>query len=473
MTLKEELEDVERIRNPHARGKRFEIFLAHLLAEDGLTVNENPGTATPHQTDLSATRDHLYFLVEAKWHHRPAHLAHISAVRERLRTTTADVFACVFSMSGFSNQAIQEVGRDRSREIILFDEQEIRGIAAGDLVFSELLKLKREAFRTYAGAWFEVWIPEDRSKTHLRSKPDVIRVKGNSQPWMLGQTGNNDVLFSNEYLDVFDRVNTSVISLDLRLHIETVDDLQRILHQAKRYLGLEFDGSYAIHQRNAGWFGFGVANFLQAIKSQSSRYADLGWDSYHHSEEIGYVDRTQGGALVCISTRQDTRGEGYLHSSRMELILPGLPVNISGIQKFCEFVRQPDASFEIIRKSPVKVLGFERGIKLEPVAMIVSTSGDLEFASGLVVKNPFLNQPIPKPSKEVRDDLFYQLANQELLFCALRQWHTPNDLMDYYELQFAEACWIEHIPAFYIACDWKLTSKSEEIIAKWRDEHRD
>jgi hypothetical protein len=180
-----------------------------------------------------------------------------------------------------------------------------------------------------------------------------------------------------------------------------------------------------------------------------------------------------GGGLVCISSRQDTRGEGYLHSSRMEMILPGLPVNISGIQKFCEFVRQPDASLEIIRENPVKVLGFERGIKLEPVAMIISNSGDQEFASGLVVKNPFLNQPIPKPPQEIRDDLFYQLSSQELLFCALRQWHTPNDLMDYYELHFAQACWIEHIPAFYIACDWRLTSKSEEIIAKWRDEHRE
>jgi hypothetical protein len=95
MTLKEELQDLERIQNPRVRGKRFETFLAHLLREDGFTVDENPQTAPPHQTDLSAGREHLYFLVEAKWHRRTAHLSHISGVRERLRTTTSDVFACV------------------------------------------------------------------------------------------------------------------------------------------------------------------------------------------------------------------------------------------------------------------------------------------------------------------------------------------------------------------------------------------
>src|SRR5260221_12963421 len=456
MTLKQELEDVERIADPSTRGKRFESFLAHLLAEDGFKVNEDPKTAIPHQTDLSAARDQLYFLVEAKWLGKAAHLSHISAVRERLRTTSPDIFACVFSMSGFSEGAIEELAGDRSGEIFWFKEEEIRGMAAGDLSFSELLNIKREVFRTHASAWFQVWIPADHS-THLRSKEDVIRYGEALFPWMLSQTGDADVLFSNEGLDITGKYGEAVFSLDLMLNMESADDFQRILDQARKHLGLKYDGSFAIHQRNAGWFGFGAGNFLKAIESQASRYSALGWKTYHHSEELAYVDRIETGGLICFSSRQDTRG-GSLHSSRAEIFLPGIPVEMSGIRRFCDFVRQSEASFEIVSQNPTKTLRFHPWVKAEPIAAIISTSRDQEFVSGVVVKNPFLNQPLSfakDPEKGPKyDDLFWLLSKYELLFCALRNWHNPNALMNNYRIFLAEGCWIEHVPAFYILCDW-------------------
>ena len=466
MALKEELEDVENSRSPHLRGRRFEVFLEHLLREDGLTVYHNPKTAKPYQTDLSATQEHLYFLIEAKWHNKPINLSHIGLVRERLQRTTPDVFACIFSMSNFSSGAIEEVSRDRSQEIILFNNQEIRGIAAGKFSFLELLKEKRKAFRTHAIPVFIDWTPEEQSEIHFRSKADVIRWQGSTIPWLLCKTGDTDVLFCNEYLDFSGRYDALTVSLDLRLHLNTIDDLQRTLNRAEKYLGLENSGAFAIHQRDAGWFGFGPDQFLKAVKDQKTRYADLGWKNYHHSEELSYLDRISTGGLVCISSRQATHKEGYLHSSRIEILLPGLPVNMANIQKFCDFIHQPDVSFDVIRECPVKTLRFPRGIKLEPVATIVSTLRDQKFASGLIVKNPFFKQVFPKPSDTSRDDLFHLLSSYEFLFCALKQWHNPEDLMDYYELHFAEACWVEHVPSFYIACDWRMTQKSEEIISK-------
>lgn len=215
-----------------------------------------------------------------------------------------------------------------------------------------------------------------------------------------------------------------------------------------------YDGSFAIHQRNAGWFGFGADNFLRSIESQTVRYSELGWKNYHHSEELAYVDRIQTGGLICFSSRQDTRG-GRLHSSRAEILIPGMPVEMSGIRKFCDVVRQSDASFEIVSKNPTKTLRLQSRIQVEPVAAIISTSGDQEFTSGLVVKNPFLNQPLPTADKSVRDDLFWLLSKYELLFCALRKWHHPNEVINNYEIHSAEGCWIEHVPAFYILCDWR------------------
>jgi hypothetical protein len=270
---------------------------------------------------------------------------------------------------------------------------------------------------------------------------------------MLSQTGNTDVLFSNEGLDITGRYGGAVFSLDLRLSIESTDDFQRILDQARKHLGLMYDGSFAIHQRNAGWFGFGAENFLRAIESQPSRYSELGWKNYHHSEELAYVDRIGTGGLICFSSRQDTRGGG-LHSSRAEMFMQGIPVEMSGIRKFCDFVRQSEASFEIVPKNPVKTLKLQSRIPVEPVATIISTSRDQEFTSGLVVKNPFLNQSLPTNKDSARDDLFWLLSKYELLFCALRKWHHPDEVINCYEIHSAEGCWIEHVPAFYILCDW-------------------
>jgi hypothetical protein len=47
-------------------------------------------------------------------------IGYVSAVRERLRLTPPDVFACVFSMSGYGVGALEEIRRERNREIINF-----------------------------------------------------------------------------------------------------------------------------------------------------------------------------------------------------------------------------------------------------------------------------------------------------------------------------------------------------------------
>jgi len=144
-------------------------------------------------------------------------LGYVSAVRERLRLTPPDVFACVFSMSGYGVGALEEIRRERNREIILFDGKEIRGLAAGDLSFTELLVRKREAFRTHADTYFTPWVAEDRGTKHLRSSEDVIQFRGQLKKWMVSGTGDNDILFANEGLDFAGRYDSSAVSLDLRL----------------------------------------------------------------------------------------------------------------------------------------------------------------------------------------------------------------------------------------------------------------
>jgi hypothetical protein len=454
MSLREELDDLDRCKDTHERGKRFEGFLQHLLTEEGFGVTRNARATPPLQTDLFARRGRTYFLVEAKWLRKRLDVGHVPAVRDRLGYVTQDVFGCVFSMSGYSERAVQEFCRDRTREIILFNGQEIRGVVAGDLSFEELLAEKRDSLRTHADMWFWDWEGEGPPWARSRSGPDVIQLGNQTRKWLLCSTGRNDLVFSNESLDFAGRYRGAVLSLFMRLDLRSVPDLRRLLRIAESQLGLANEGSFAIHQRDAGWFGFGAASFLTAVESRERRYRELGWDTYHHSEELGYLDRMQTGGIFSLSSRQSTGGTNHLHATEIELLMPGIPVEMDRIRRFCRLMRNPEAILENVGDYPVKKNGFRPETVVEPVAVIVSASNSERWASGLVVKNPFLNRKAPLAEPDSTKEPFWLLSKQELLFCALRNWHRPDVLMDRYELSLIEGGWIGNYPVFWILCDW-------------------
>jgi len=121
---------------------------------------------------------------------------------------------------------------------------------------------------------------------------------------MRTNTSHNDIVFSNELLDCMGRRGDSLFSLELQLDISEIADLRRVLDLLKKQIGLSGQGSFAIHQGHVGWFGFGFESFLSAVTDQKARYDELNWDSYHHSEELAYLDRSDNGGLMCLSSRQ-------------------------------------------------------------------------------------------------------------------------------------------------------------------------
>jgi hypothetical protein len=454
MNLSEDLNDLEREDDPHRRGKRFETFLAQMLEREGFDVTHNPKSAQPLQTDLMARREQTFFIIEAKWTKKRIDVGVISSVQSRLTRVPADVFACVFSMAGFSDKSVQEVCGKRNQEIILFNGIEIRGIVDGRISFAELLSDKRNELRTNATAFLsEDQIPE-APRSHLRAAPDIFQVGTQHSNWMRSGTNHNDFVFSNELLDCTGRRMDSLFSLELQLRISEIADLERSLNFLQKQLGLSGQGSFAIHQGNVGWFGFGFQTFLSAAKEQKTRYDELKWNSYHHSEELAYLDSLDDGGLMCVSTRQGT-GEGdHLHSTRVEIFSPGLPVDNSSIRHLCRVTKNPEAQWEIVRENPFKMLRFHPRVQVEPVATIVSDSDGRRWASGLVVRNPFLKSAVPSDEEDSVAELQRMIPSSEFLFCALRHWHNPNDRMDRYEICSAEGLWIARYYALHIVCDW-------------------
>src|SRR5712691_4949084 len=423
MNLHEELIDLEGKKNPHRRGKRFEIFLARMLEQEGFEVTRKPKYALPRQTDLMARHEQTFFIVEAKWSQKKTGLEDISSVRDRLARVPPDVFACVFSMAGFSKRAVEDVSGRRDREIILFNGVEIHDIVDGRVSFTEKLNHKKEELRINAVAFLSEDPITDLPRLHLRTGPDVFQIGSERSSWMRTSTRHNNIVFSNELLDCMGR-RDSLFSLELQLQISEIADLHRALDLLKKHIGLSGQGSFAIHQSNVGWFGFGFETFLSAVREQKARYSELNWNSYHHSEELAYLARLDNGGLMCLSSRQGVGRGDYLQSSRVEVYFPGIPVDMSSVRHLCRRTKNQEAQLEVAGKDPLRTLRFHPRVRVEPVAAVVSDSGGDQCTSGLVVKNPFLNSAVPSDEEDSVGEVQRMIPSSELLFCALRNWHN-------------------------------------------------
>jgi hypothetical protein len=377
-------------------------------------------------------------------------------VRDKLSYTPKDVFACVFSMSGYSEPALQEFCSDRTREIILFNAREMRAIVKGAITFEELLIEKRDVFKVHAEAWF--WDSEDDvpSWSHLRSGPDTFRVGREARPWLLCETGHEDAIFSTETIDFRGRAMGAVHSLYMRLNVRTIPDLRRLLQIADNQLGLTIESSFAIHQQSAGWFGFGTENFVTAVEDRQARYQELNWNRYHHSEELGFVSPIKTGGMFCLSSRQSTASGNHIDTTEVEVLMPGIPVDMSNIKRFCRLMGSPDAIFETVQEYPVSTVAFHPGTKVEPIATIISTWKTEKWTSGFVARNPFRGKKPPFVERDKIDHVFWILRNHEFLFCTLRSWHPSDQLMDHYRLCFVEGGFLGHYPVFWIVCDWPM-----------------
>src|SRR5579864_1163760 len=452
MNLQDEWNRLENEKDSGKRARQFEIFLLHLLERDSFKVTHNPKAARPRQTDLVARRNQTYFLVEVKWTRRKTSISDIAQLRDRLLRVPADLFACIFSVSGFSESAVQEVCRDKNREIYLFNKTEMQAMVESSLSFQELLDEKRKYLKTHGVAFLCETVPTV-GEYHLRTEPDLFRIGEQSFAWFRSRTGHNDIIFSNELLDCTGRFSNSVFSLQLHPHLDSLHDLKRLFNRLQNWFGLSAQGSFSIHQGGEGWFGFGFESFFSAVGGQGMRYKELNWNSYHHSEELAYLDRTENGALLCVTSRQSTI-ESYLHSTHLEIYFPGIPVDLSNVRRLCDFTRNEEAEIELVDRNPVHEVHLNMPLEVKPVAPIVSNWHRDRACSGLVIKNPLLDESISLKGEDDFAKVSHLIRESEFWFCALRNWHNPGILMKRYRLISIQVCSIERFSAFHVLCDW-------------------
>jgi hypothetical protein len=339
--------------------------------------------------------------------------------------------------------------------VLLFSENEVRGLVAGELSFSDLLRRKRDEIRTNANVWFSDWTPSGRVRRWFsKPEPEILRVNSQSSNWLHTPTQGDDVIFAREMLDL-GSYSDSACSLRLQLRVRSVDDLSKLLRSLKTQLRLEGVDSFAIHQGGAGWYGSGSDNFVTAATQWEQRYAQLNWRSYHHSEQLAYFDRIEGGGLMALTVQQRVGRNAFFHGGFIEILMSGVPVDSAGVRRLCDKTNNEGARFEIVAKKSVQTYRFRPAVEVKPVGIVVDPR-EGQWACGLVVTNPFY-VPGTRGSfgaAELADSPIRFLSNTELLFCRLKSWHGADKAMDRYELEYVEGCWIENLPVLYVACDW-------------------
>ncbi len=278
--LRDKFEQLFNWDDASERGRKFEPLLRERLRLEGFQVHLNPKVATPRQTDLFARLGATDFVIEAKWRNDKIDISDIDDMRVRLQRTAADVIGCIFSMSDYSEPAIDQVTLDRTREILLFNAVEINDIFSQRAQVTDLIKIKRDQLLIRA----EVYFNESSQSSAGDEWPpckNCLLVGGRPVHWFHCRAGRGDVGFmlSNMEVNQFG----PCARLHLRLNIATPQELASLFSLVAQEIGMSKEGTFSIHQQSHTWYGCGFANFLAAIDAWKTRYSEADIKSPHHS----------------------------------------------------------------------------------------------------------------------------------------------------------------------------------------------
>jgi hypothetical protein len=443
----------------HQRGYQFQKWLRDVLLRAGFEVHANPRMAKPRQTDISARRANRDYLIEAKWRQAAVDVADIDALRSRLNRTPSDVVGCFFSLSDYGKNAIAAVEGDRTREILLFNAAEIQNLARSPSTLAQLIEDKRTSLRVHARVKFAGADAIHVLPAEIRLPSSVLQFwcNGSAIAYVASATDNMDIIFTQEHLDPIGSSGDPEFALRLDLDVRHLSELRQVLGMLHNHLDLSAAGTFAIHQTKATWHGAGAEHFLAAAAGWQSRYRATAFESFHHSEDLHYVDEFSYGRLV-LTARQRVGESVFLHSAEAEIRLPGIPVDREPLLELCRKTGNRDAFLTICTAKLFEELRFRSDrTTIEPLGLILSTKSAKERAvCGVVARNPFFG----KPSALTRAGLTHgsqieYLSSVEILCCTLKDWHDEADEIDEYYLTGIQSKWLGQALVMRPSCTWR------------------
>lgn len=138
------IEEYSRLRGlqgytPQSRGQRLNSFIADLLECWGIQAISN--VRGKGEIDVGFEMEGRHFVVEAKWEDGPIGTEPITKLQKRLSQRLGGTIGLFLSMSGFSSEAIKELGEGGQPMLSLLSREHLEAMLSGFIPPDELISL--------------------------------------------------------------------------------------------------------------------------------------------------------------------------------------------------------------------------------------------------------------------------------------------------------------------------------------------
>jgi Holliday junction resolvase len=433
-----------------AKGRGYEAQIAELFTNAGFEVITNPKSARPRQTDLIVRDGAVDFLIEVKNQAKKIDSGDIDSLRSRLARVSHDVVGIIVTKSTLTDSAVAVIEADRSREILVFINDEVENICSRWQNVRALIERKRTAFRIQGKVWFSTKRDLEFSKIRLPSGNLEFRINEATIPYFEMRSGFAGAIYALEIPDTgWGSFAGEGARLSIQLALSSIPELRNVLGYLHKKFGLSRNGVFSIQQTECCWQGSGAEEFASAVHNWKDRYKKSSSKRLHHSEEVRYFDQIRNG-WVELSAQQrvwvEQSREAMLHQSELVIQMPGIPVDASPFVKLCQYVGNEWAEFQYFSHRMTVRKRLKRTLPIKMVGRITRKADNDEglplkcpVVVGVIGRNPFYKRKSLPDELEASEIPLAELAETELLICSLRDWHDDGDLVDRYDLQGIEA----------------------------------
>lgn len=440
------LTDLAKNANPHLRGYEFEELLLKLFASAGFQVIKNPKATKPRQTDLLAVHGDQYYVVEAKWTARAIDSSELVLLADRIGKVSAGCIGCLFSMAGFTKEAISMVKNYKVGQILLFDKQDVEKLEQNPSSFLGLIERKRRALMIDGDVFFS-----SKDEYYLSNRVQLPE----SHEWFVDSKGKkctivsseavhfNDIVFMRSWaFSAFDDMCNGAQELELYLGEITHKELGSILRLLHLFFHVSGNGSFVFAHNEAICHGIGVLDFLSSVGAPDRRYNETYPRHKHHSERIKYIDSFQNGFVV-VEGDNDLVHLGDIDHVQIKLCFSGVPVDVSSVQKFCCMVNHPEVCFKPLQLETNNIR-FKKRIIVSPVSRVFFQWPQLGTdISGLIINNPFYKNTKRLPKEKLSKHVLQQVASLKHISFHLRDRLFLRDVIDNYFMESIEITTID------------------------------
>lgn len=466
------LDVIGRMIRADQRGRELERFVADVFRQYHFKVTLNAGVARPRQTDVLAAKVNEVYLVECKWRTDKANVDDLDSLRSRLRRTNDGVVGILVSVPGFSGTVLHDVEHYREQPILLISGDELRLLVGPFGSLPDLLWRKKEALLTDGKVLLDE-PPRRRSTRRLFALPAAERMfvlhDRSPEQVLECEGGFGQFVFAHELPDI-DWVAADGLGVTLDVAPD-VRDQRGVLELVDRLADLGWatsDARWSIQQSRRNWHGLGSAAFARELPRWQQRAK--GPDA-HHSEEICYLDRCDGGfytltaKLAAHKIRQTTTVD-------LSFQLHGSPVDPAPLLQLCRSVGvhdglyyRPRAEKSVSRHRPDD--GFPRPV--QPIGYLIAPERDHDFpftdwVTGIIIANPYRQSTDHGARRPVLEGL-RMLEHSEYLICDLAEHHPLDGRRCSYHVRSFETARTSNALVCRPVANWEdaAASRDEEI----------